>query len=111
MAMITLIGIAVCSALVLLYFNRSSKSVSDAPVDQTTVVVKEYRRETDESLPQQKPARLPAKRSRKSPPPLISEWRSPTEFLLKTSGDELIKSTPRIGESLIIVTPETRERN
>ena len=29
----------------------------------------------------------------------ISEWRSPTELLLRTSADELLKASPRIGES------------
>ena len=31
--------------------------------------------------------------------PAISDWRSPTEALLRTSADELLKLTPRFGES------------
>ena len=31
--------------------------------------------------------------------PALSEWRSPTEALLRTSADELLKSSPRFGES------------
>lgn len=37
-----------------------------------------------------------------SPPvPLISQWRSPTDFLLKAPGDPLLKTVPRLGESLV----------
>jgi hypothetical protein len=32
---------------------------------------------------------------------LISEWQSPTDFLLKTPGDELLKTVPRVGPSAI----------
>jgi hypothetical protein len=32
---------------------------------------------------------------------LISEWQSPTDFLLKTPGDELLKTVPRVGASAI----------
>lgn len=32
---------------------------------------------------------------------LISEWRSPTEFLLRTPGDQLLKTVPRVGTSAI----------
>ncbi|HWO01810.1 MAG TPA: hypothetical protein VNS63_21325 [Blastocatellia bacterium] len=33
--------------------------------------------------------------------PLISQWQSPTGFLLKTPGDELLRTVPRIGESAV----------
>jgi hypothetical protein len=32
---------------------------------------------------------------------LISEWQSPTDFLLKTPGDDLLKTVPRVGASAI----------
>jgi hypothetical protein len=32
---------------------------------------------------------------------LISQWRSPTDFLLRTPGDELLKTVPRVGTSAI----------
>lgn len=32
---------------------------------------------------------------------LISQWRSPTDFLLRTPGDQLLKTVPRLGESSI----------
>lgn len=32
---------------------------------------------------------------------LISRWQSPTDFLLKTSGSDLLKSVPRISDSTI----------
>lgn len=32
---------------------------------------------------------------------LVSEWRSPTDFLLKTPGDQLLKTVPRVGASAI----------
>jgi hypothetical protein len=30
--------------------------------------------------------------------PTLSEWRSPTEVLLRSSGDEYLRSSPRLGE-------------
>ena len=33
--------------------------------------------------------------------PLISQWRSPTEFLLRTPGDQLLKTVPSVGTSTI----------
>ncbi len=32
---------------------------------------------------------------------LISGWRSPTDFLLNTSGQQMLKTTPRLGESIV----------
>jgi len=32
---------------------------------------------------------------------LLSQWRSPTEFLLRLPGDSLLKTVPRFGESRI----------
>lgn len=48
-----------------------------------------------------RPARhkRPAARSYQ-PAMLISEWRSPTGFLLRTPGEQLLKTVPRVGESL-----------
>ena len=35
------------------------------------------------------------------PASLISQWRSPTEFLLRTPGEQLFKRVPRFDESLV----------
>ena len=32
---------------------------------------------------------------------LISDWRSPTDFLLRSPADDLLKATPRVGDSLL----------
>lgn len=32
---------------------------------------------------------------------LISQWRSPTQFLLQTPGEQLLKRVPRLDESLV----------
>lgn len=54
------------------------------------------------SVPTQRPAK-PARRahghrqSTRQAAPLISQWRSPTQFLLKTPGDELMRTVPRLG--------------
>jgi hypothetical protein len=32
---------------------------------------------------------------------LLSQWRSPTEFLMRTPGEEFLKTIPRLNESLI----------
>jgi hypothetical protein len=36
-----------------------------------------------------------------SPVPLLTEWRSPTDFLLQTPGREILDTLPRFGEGLI----------
>ena len=33
-------------------------------------------------------------------PTLISDWKSPTDFLLETSGRQLLRTTPRVDESI-----------
>ena len=38
---------------------------------------------------------------RKASPILISQWRSPTESLLQTPGDRLLKEMPRLDESVV----------
>jgi hypothetical protein len=37
---------------------------------------------------------------RRLSPTLISEWHSPTDFLLETSGWQLLRTTPRVDESI-----------
>jgi hypothetical protein len=41
---------------------------------------------------------------------LISQWRSPTEFLLRTPGEQLLKSVPRLNESLIRINASAPDR-
>jgi hypothetical protein len=36
---------------------------------------------------------------------LLSRWQSPTDFLLKTSADRLLKTVPRVGESFMEIKP------
>jgi hypothetical protein len=63
-----------------------------------------------------KPAR-PASPSRprrswsKRATPLISQWRSPTDFLLKTPGNELLNTLPRVGDSSIKMRLNPDEKN
>jgi len=51
------------------------------------------------------PRRAPGIRRHRQTPALaaslISEWRSPTDFLLSTPGDQLLKTVPRVGTSAI----------
>lgn len=42
---------------------------------------------------------------------LLSQWRSPTEFLLRTPGEQLLKSVPRLNESLIRVNIVETDKN
>jgi hypothetical protein len=35
-----------------------------------------------------------------APPPSLAEWRSPTEFLLRTPAQELLYTVPRLGQGL-----------
>src|SRR5262245_26151306 len=43
----------------------------------------------------------------------LSQWRSPTEFLMRTPGDQFLKAIPRLNESLIeikLISP-TQQKN
>jgi hypothetical protein len=42
---------------------------------------------------------------------LISEWRSPTEFLLRSSGTEILRAAPRLDDSVIRLRPGPRDSN
>jgi hypothetical protein len=48
-----------------------------------------------------KPARRRVTRRPRQAATLISGWRSPTDFLLNTSGQQLLRATPRLGESIV----------
>lgn len=41
---------------------------------------------------------------------LISQWRSPTDFLLKTPGEQWLRETPRLGAPLAEIKPLVIER-
>lgn len=58
------------------------------------------------AVPREPPAKPVRRAHRRQTPvrraaPLISQWRSPTEFLLKTPGDELLRTVPRLGKSAV----------
>ena len=40
---------------------------------------------------------------------LLSRWQSPTDFLLKTSADPLLKTVPRVGESFMEIKPIVKD--
>ena len=42
---------------------------------------------------------------------LISRWRSPTEFLLDSPGEQLLKTVPRLNESLLDIKAVTPDVN
>ena len=42
---------------------------------------------------------------------LISRWRSPTEFLLNSPGEQLLKTVPRLNESLLEIKTVTFDGN
>ena len=50
---------------------------------------------------------LPAR----NPSPLISQWRSPTDYLLKVPGSELMKSIPRVPDSSPDITKSLIEKH
>jgi hypothetical protein len=41
---------------------------------------------------------------------LISEWRSPTDFLLRVPGEDWLSQIPRLGEPLTDLLPQPRDR-
>jgi len=45
------------------------------------------------------------------PPVSLSEWRSPTDWLLRTPGDALLRTTPRLGEFYFPLPPAEAESN
>ena len=69
-------------------------SIERAPALET------IRRELTRPAGRKRPARWPHQ-----PAMLISEWQSPTEFLLRTPGEQLLKTVPRAGESLFEIKP------
>jgi len=42
---------------------------------------------------------------------LISQWRSPTESLLRTPGEQMLKQVPRLDESLISIKTTITNQN
>jgi len=98
------------------FFKHSSKP----PAQKETAIV-----EPSQPLPELNkhaiaPVELPGKRSPKrthraqaararQSVVAISEWRSPTSFLLTTAGDEWIKSVPRLDESVVQIKPVAPE--
>jgi hypothetical protein len=58
------------------------------------------RRELARSAPRKRPAARSHQQAM-----LISEWQSPTNFLLRTPGEQLLKMVPRVGESLFEIKP------
>jgi hypothetical protein len=54
--------------------------------------------------------RRPSARSRTTVV-LISRWRSPTEFLLNSPGEQLLKTVPRLNESLLDIKAVTLDAN
>ena len=42
---------------------------------------------------------------------LLSEWRSPTDFLLRSPKDQFMKTVPRLGESLFELKVITLQKN
>jgi hypothetical protein len=43
-----------------------------------------------------------ASRARPRPVPLLTAWRSPTDFLLRTPGSEILSATPSLGSDLFL---------
>jgi hypothetical protein len=43
-----------------------------------------------------------ASRARPRPVPLLTAWRSPTDFLLRTPGSEILSTTPSFGSDLFL---------
>lgn len=46
--------------------------------------------------------------ARTSPVPSLTDWRSPTDFLLRSPGREILDTLPRFGEGLL--HPDSTER-
>ena len=59
-------------------------------------------------IPTPAPAPMPivnrVRRGRQYEAALISQWRSPTDFLLVTPGDQLLRTVPRLGASPALKT-------
>lgn len=102
---VVLVAIAVS---VFLFVGRNSREQAPSvAADPSESIIKPAAPQTGPAslLPEEraKPFSLAHRhrRSTRRAAPLISQWRSPTEFLLRTPGDELLRSVPRLGASAV----------
>jgi hypothetical protein len=82
-------------------YRQPVPSIEQAPI------LEARRGEVARPVRHKRPAARPHQRAM-----LISEWQSPTSLLLRTPGEQLLKTVPRVGESLIeIKRPVPDEKN
>ena len=104
--MLILVGISV-----FIIFRQSATETYQAEIADTVAPlaqppppsVIENTPRKDESVDKkdsQRPGKRRVARERPLSPTLISDWRSPTDFLLETSSWQLLKATPRVDESI-----------
>ena len=104
--MLILIGLSVF----IIFRQSSTKTYQAAEVEPVAPPDQSSQPGVNESAPRKngspnriespKPGKRRVTRQRKVSPTLISDWRSPTDFLLETSGLQLLRTTPRVDESI-----------
>ncbi|HJQ70979.1 MAG TPA: hypothetical protein VKA70_18530 [Blastocatellia bacterium] len=115
-----LLVLAVASLLVIRQLTTKTAPVErveteepPAPSSQPAVIADnpDKSRAPDERRATKQSRRRVARRAPESAT-LISGWRSPTDFLLNTPGQQLLRTTPRLGESIVDIEeffPEERK--
>lgn len=113
----------IAAALVLLLggwflFVRQEQILLPPPLPEDAIRSGKLACNCDGELPVSKNDRLPkAVRHKRSAPPmpmntLVSQWRSPTEFLLKTPGQRWLNEVPRLGVPRLEIKPlEFEQKN
>ena len=101
----------ICAGLI--FFNRSPgllvRSESARPIKPLPVLKDAASRaELPEKVSTNRERRTRTARQRQSLV-AISEWRSPTSFLLKNHGDEWLMDIPRLDESIVQIKPTVPE--
>lgn len=109
-----LIAIILSVASAFVFFKQRSKP----PVQTETAgpIESVPARNDTAAAPVKLPEKISPKRARmtrparpRQPVVAITEWRSPTNFLLVSPGDEWLKSVPRLDESVVRIEPMVPE--
>lgn len=121
-AAVTALALLVCAAAWFAIFRRTTEEKIALPVNRPAPIVlpapsNEPPREMPQVVAVSDKSVKPAKpRRRKAAPSLpleqlISQWRSPTDFLLKTPGERWLKEMPRVGVPRAELKPFVIEQN
>jgi hypothetical protein len=103
-AVVTVMLVLVAGSLFIIFKQDSTKTYQTERSELETPNAKSQPPDVIIAVPNKKESPKSGKRrvtrQTRLSPTLISDWRSPTDFLLKTSGEQLLRTTPRLNESI-----------